>query len=77
MGTAHIQISESLLKRLEENFSDQIVIINAADFGDGSYSVLVSSDQLPDGYNGVHEIYIVHDEKTLQGFIRFRREMDT
>jgi hypothetical protein len=71
MGTAHIQVSENLLHKLESDFSDQITIINYTDFGDGSFSVSVSSDALPEGYNGVQEIYVV------DGTLKFRRETDT
>ncbi len=73
MGTAHIQISESLLIKLQNPpFDKLITIIDFSDFGDGSFSAFVSSDALPEGFHGVQDIVVDFKNNT----IRFSKEVD-
>lgn len=73
MGTAHIQISESLLNKLQNPpFNTLLTIIDFSDFGDGTVTAFVSSDALPEGFNGVQDIIV--DDRVPS--VRFKREVD-
>jgi hypothetical protein len=70
-GTAHVLIAPTLLEVLREHYTETVTIMREVDFGDGLYSVLLSSTLLRAGYHGCVAIIVE------EGFVRFGADADT
>ena len=68
MGTAHIEAKQELVDKIK--IRDDVFIVDIAHFGEGFFMVKVESDALPDGYNGLQQLYF-EDNK-----VKFRKDVD-
>jgi len=72
MGRAHVLVHDELLKRIkvDPRLHRQLLVVTAKPFGENTHLLLVSSDRLPAGYHGQHDL-IVDGGQT-----RFKRDVD-
>jgi hypothetical protein len=72
VGRAHVLVPDELLKRIkiDPRIYQQLLIVTSKPFGEDAHLLLVSSDRLPEGYHGQHDLILDG------GQIRFKKDAD-
>jgi hypothetical protein len=71
-GQAHVELHVHVVERLRRDHPKTVQLLQVSDPSEGIVVVLLASDKLPTGYNGVQNLFF-----NERGEVAFRKDQDT